>query len=502
MSIVATAPDQVRQQVLDIVAGLFGLDTVPEHAGFFDLGGDSLLAMKVLGRVSEAAGTDVSLVTLYEAATLAEFADAVAAATVAATQSSPYAAGTDSGASIIQESSILEVDEGQWPSRPISVAFRVHGAIDEDRLRRALSSVMAAHESLRTQFRRDGDTVRRVVIPDVEPPLVVDPSGGAEDDLEWIQRWMTPFDFGTAPLFRVVWRKRSGDRHLLLLVFDHIIIDGWSLQLFCERLSLAYTGESLVAEPVSFGQWARWQRERLSGAHLASLVERGRKLLDEGPEMLGTPLEGYRAGADPIGLGLLEFRVDAATTVRLRELGRSLGVSTFAVLLGAFALAVSEKTDRTRLVFNTSTANRRLPAHEHIIGPLYGHVPVVVDLAGAGGLAEAARRAHTAVAEANELSEIPYAMRHKLLWPEHDGSRPKNPILYFALNPEVDELALPGAEVTPLEYDWQSIPPGVETWLIEKKDTLSGAVRWAAGRLDMRVCEELMSAFVARLELR
>lgn len=132
------------------------------------------------------------------------------------------------------------------------------------------------------------------------------------------------------------------------------------------------------------------------------------------------------------------------------------------VPLGAFALAVSERPTAADLPclqhLHGQPAAAGAPAHHR---PALRPRPDGGRSGGAGGLAEAARRAHTAVADANELSEIPYAMRHKLLWPEHDGSRPKNPILYVALNPEVDELALPGVETGVEKNDAERLrPPG------------------------------------------
>lgn len=499
----ALAQDQVRQRVLDICACVFEVDVVPEHLGFFDVGGDSLLAMKVLGRVGDAVGAELSLMTLYESNSLAEFADAVVALCHETKAPARESAALDHRASIGQEG-MFDGAQGGRTSIITSVAFRVCGELDEKRLRRAISCVTEAHESLRTALRRVGDAVHRVVAQTIATPLIVDTADGLEDDIAWIKGWLTPFDLAVAPLFRVVWRRRASGKDVLLVVFDHIIADGWSETIFCEELELAYAQAHdpdfrLPAEQISFGAWAQWQRDRLTGPHLTSVVESWRALLGDDPAVLGTALPGYRAESDPIAAGIVNFTIDEATTAQVRELSRSLGVTIYATLLAAFAGAVSRATGSPRLVFQTSSANRRLASHERIIGPLFTQVPIVLDLAGANGLTDAVRRAHAAVTQANDLGELPYRMLYELVWPGREYGRPELPIFYFALNAKLDGPALAGADVSPIEYDWPQIPYGVETWLVESKNTVKGTIRWPVGRLDDQVCQQLVRGFLSAL---
>jgi acyl carrier protein len=53
------------------------VNEVGVHDNFFDLGGDSLLATLLIGRIGEAFDTDVSLRTMFEAPTPAEMAVAI-----------------------------------------------------------------------------------------------------------------------------------------------------------------------------------------------------------------------------------------------------------------------------------------------------------------------------------------------------------------------------------------------------------------------------------------
>jgi amino acid adenylation domain-containing protein len=67
----------IEQSVADIWAEVLGRERVGAHDNFFDLGGHSLLVMRVALRLHSALGVEVPLRVLFEAPTVAEFAAAI-----------------------------------------------------------------------------------------------------------------------------------------------------------------------------------------------------------------------------------------------------------------------------------------------------------------------------------------------------------------------------------------------------------------------------------------
>jgi acyl carrier protein len=82
-----------RNELEEMVAGLFsrllGVARVGAHDNFFQLGGHSLLGLQVLSRIQAAFGVELPLRALFEAPTVAELADAIAAATSGGQPSAP-----------------------------------------------------------------------------------------------------------------------------------------------------------------------------------------------------------------------------------------------------------------------------------------------------------------------------------------------------------------------------------------------------------------------------
>jgi aryl carrier-like protein len=67
----------VEQMLAGLFSELLAVPTVGRRDNFFDLGGNSILAMRVLFRIRQALGNVLSLQTLFEAPSIAELVQAM-----------------------------------------------------------------------------------------------------------------------------------------------------------------------------------------------------------------------------------------------------------------------------------------------------------------------------------------------------------------------------------------------------------------------------------------
>jgi len=71
--------DGIEEQLAAIFGEVLGLDRVGVHSDFFEIGGDSLLAVQTLARVDAVFGTEISIRSLFSAPTVAQLARQVEA---------------------------------------------------------------------------------------------------------------------------------------------------------------------------------------------------------------------------------------------------------------------------------------------------------------------------------------------------------------------------------------------------------------------------------------
>ncbi|MBW4718329.1 condensation domain-containing protein [Saccharothrix obliqua] len=207
-------------------------DAAPDDT-FFDVGGTSVLAVKLTNRL-RAAGFTATVRDVFTHPTLAGLAALPRAdRTGAAPRSTPDSAPAGPEQELLLTAGMPAVE--RWAH---TLVLDPGGPVDADRLRDAVAAVVAAHPGLTTTFRHDGRwTAHR---GDRWGWLV---TGDGPDEVAHRQR--AGFDIASGPLFAAA---LAGDR--VVLTAAHLVIDGLSWDVVVDDLARAYAGEPLPAEPV------------------------------------------------------------------------------------------------------------------------------------------------------------------------------------------------------------------------------------------------------------
>ncbi|HEU0054298.1 MAG TPA: amino acid adenylation domain-containing protein, partial [Longimicrobium sp.] len=223
--------------VAAIWAELLGAERVGRRDHFFERGGHSLLAARVVSRVRQALGVEALPGDLFDRPMLADFARGLETAGRAEAAAIERVDRTgDVPLSFAQQRLwFLEQLGGIGAAYHIPMSLRLRGELDRDALARSLDRVVARHEALRTTFPAvDGEPVQRIAPVEnsglrlVEHDLRAAPD--AEDELRRLVRneASAPFDLARGPLIRGRLARMAADDHVLLLTMHHIVSDGWS----------------------------------------------------------------------------------------------------------------------------------------------------------------------------------------------------------------------------------------------------------------------------------
>ena len=163
---------------------------------------------------------------------------------------------------------------------PDSVAYRIVFALElnvvptEPQLRQALDGLALRHEVLRTAvILRGVNEYRQAIVENRQLGLTMKDISGETDQMKAISDMRrdllkNDFDLQAKPLFNIVFLKTSETSCTLLLVFHHIIEDGWCLSIiqkdFFTLLSQSMEGKSLDAASAGDGRYEQYVREILA----------------------------------------------------------------------------------------------------------------------------------------------------------------------------------------------------------------------------------------------
>ncbi|MFE6982896.1 non-ribosomal peptide synthetase/MFS transporter [Streptomyces griseus] len=375
----------------------------------------------------------------------------------------------------------------------IPVARRLRGPLDRPALQRALDAVIARHETLRSRYPAtdDGRPVLEIAAPAPFGLRTAD-----ADDEEHAARLVDelgalPFDLVTGPLINGLLVRIADDDHVLLLVVHHSVSDGWSSEVLVSEVLRGYTAyatggpDPLTELPVQYGDFALWQRDRLTGGRLAEEVAYWAGELS-GVRPLELPTarpRPERQTFDGAGFG---FDIDRDLLDRLTALGKRHGATVHMVLLAAFQLVLSRFSGQRDFAVGSPVAGRPEPELEGLVGMFVNVLALRARLDGDPTFAELLGRTRETCLEAYAHQELPFAQLVSELNVERDVTR--SPVFqavlaiqnYAAAAPQ-EELAL---EVDPFGLRAAGTRFDLELFLMEWPGGLRGAFNYNTDLFD------------------
>ncbi|WP_231984444.1 condensation domain-containing protein, partial [Mycobacterium sp. E342] len=231
------APGGLLEELLaGIYAEILGLERVGVDDSFFELGGDSLSAMRLIAAINNSLDADLSVRAVFEAPTIAQLAPRIHAN--AGGGLAPLTAQQRPAVVPLSfaQSRLWFIDQllGRSAVYNMPIAVRLTGPLDVEALAAALTDVVARHESLRTVF----PTVDGIPHQQVVPVEGVEFGWAVIDAGEWTHERLEEaiaavashvFDLVAEIPLRAQLFRLGLDECVLVAVAHHIAADGWSI---------------------------------------------------------------------------------------------------------------------------------------------------------------------------------------------------------------------------------------------------------------------------------
>ncbi|PYX63491.1 MAG: non-ribosomal peptide synthetase, partial [Acidobacteria bacterium] len=278
----ATSTELIISGIWSEVLGKKGLSV---DGNFFEMGGHSLMATRILSRLEAVFGIEIPLTEFFQAPTVSAIAGWIERNRMPKSKSTGIPRRESGAAPVLSFAQerlwFMERLQPGLPFNNIPLAIRIRGRVDVDALRRAIESLIARHESFRTSFRSVKGRPMATLQPASGFKLEQVELGGLapaqrEGEIKRVcsEEASTPFNLEKAPLLRIKLLRLTPEEQILLITTHHIVSDAWSLGIFYNELAALYDsisrGEATALQPlpISYSDYAAWQRETLQGPML------------------------------------------------------------------------------------------------------------------------------------------------------------------------------------------------------------------------------------------
>ncbi|GAB4583083.1 hypothetical protein Ntsu_09150 [Nocardia sp. IFM 10818] len=509
-----------EETVAAVFAEVLGLDRpIGADDDFFELGGNSLVGIRVVARLGAALDLRVPVRVLFEAPTVAALAELLASQTGARRPALTAGPRPERIPLSLAQQRMWFLNRFDTTSTAyhLPIALRLSGALDVAALRQAVADIMARHEVLRTVYPEADGIAHQVVLPAEQAVVELAPEAVELAALpERIGALLAEgFDVtGEIPLrVKLFQLDAEGAEHVIVLVAHHIAADGWSMGPLARDLMTAYISRSAGSEPhwrplpVQYADYALWQREVLgseedSESLVAAQADYWRTQLADLPDELNLPADRPRPPVQSFRGGAVTFPISAEVHEGLRRIAREQNATVFMVVHSALAVLLARLSGTADIAIGTPIAGRGEAELDDLIGMFVNTLVLRTRVDGAEPFTELLARAKDTDLQAFAHADIPFERLVEVLNPERSTAR--NPLFQVALSfqnlPESD-FELPGLRISALES-------GIETSQFDLMLTMRDAgdngmaaiVTYARDLFDEATVEVFAQRFVRLLE--
>jgi Condensation domain len=347
----------------------------------------------------------------------------------------------------------------------IPVAVRLTGRLDTAAFERALTETVRRHEILRTTFKSVAGQAFQFIAPPQPFALPLTDLSALAAGLHQaeLRRLIAadtqqPFDLAAGPLLRARLIRFAEQEHVVLFTIHHIISDGLALGILVRELATLYEAfthgqPSPLAElPIQYADYALWQRERLTGAALATQLAYWQRQLAGAPALL--TLNGARPRpARQSFRGATEAqRLPPVLAAALKDFSRREGVTLFMLLLAVFKVLLGQRAAQAEIVVGSPLANRNRIELEGLIGLFTNPLVLRTSLAGDPEFREVLARVREVTLGAHSHQEVPFQkLVEELQVPRNLSYHPLYQVAFTLDNPPPHTVELPGLTLQAVE---------------------------------------------------
>ncbi|MEU6194005.1 amino acid adenylation domain-containing protein [Streptomyces sp. NPDC047061] len=452
-----------EKELCALFAEVLQLPGVGVDTDFFAVGGNSLLAMRLVWRVRSRLGYELGVREVFDAPTVAALAPRLTVSSVPAPSLERRA---DDGPVPLSPAQrrlwFLNRLEDGTATYNIPLPLRLRGRLDHDALWAALAALVARHEALRTVFPETAGEPRQLVLDPArarpEPSLVaLGPEELAVHQAEFERRG---FDLRVDPPLRAQLVALGEEEHVLLLVVHHIACDGWSLAPLARDLATAYAAHERggTAQPpplaVQYRDFTLWQRDVLGSVEEpGSLMSRQLAFWTEAlkgvPDQLALPTDRPRPAHAGHRGAVVDFALGPGLTGAVDRFAAETGASAFMVVQAALAATLTRLGAGHDIPVGTPVAGRADEALDDLVGFFANTLVLRTDTSGDPSFRELLGRVREFAFQAFSHQDLPFDVLVEALNPRRSPAHhPLFQVMLVFENNAGAPVRLPGIEVT------------------------------------------------------
>ena len=368
---------ETEAKLVKIWRKLFDIKEIGTNYNFFNIGGDSLLAIKLSSIILAKFNVNINVSNIFEYPTIHELANLI---------DSKHNVQYD----CIKHCENKEFYNVSSAQRRIyyaskvdsenSVLYNIPGVIKFNKkpniktLNNCFTKLIQRHSSLRTYFEIINNDVKQKILDKV--PFELETSTCKDKNIdEIVDEFVKPFDLSKAPLFRA---KLITTKNSTLLLYDmhHIISDGLSLSILDSELCKLYNNETLDPIEFDYVDYSEWEHNNLKNNLFNTCKEFWINQFNDEIPILNMPTDYQRPIVQSFTGNKISYIISEELTEKINKLSKKLDVSNYMFLLACYFVLLSKYTSQEDIIIGSPVLGRNKNELLNVIGMFVNSLPL------------------------------------------------------------------------------------------------------------------------------
>ncbi|WP_367865339.1 amino acid adenylation domain-containing protein [Pedobacter sp. WC2423] len=369
-----------QESMLDLWQHILGKPGMDIDDDFFEMGGDSLKVLTLVGRIHKQFNVEISVKEFFNWTTvkkLDEYLSTKLELRKSGTGyvSIPKAAEADYYPLSYAQRRLYFLNQFDKDALAYNIPefLILTGKINVELFNRAFKLLVRRHESLRTYFEIIDDQPVQRVLEKADPEIVYF-QGGDPDQL--IADFIAPFELSRAPLIRLGLIALDTEEHILMVDMHHIISDGESKNILIRDFMALYNEEVLPELNLQYKDYAVWQQSELQQQQIHLHKDFWLKEYENEVLTLELPADFPRPLVKQYAGDHLSFELNELETSGLKKLAEKEGVTLFMLLFAVHSILLSKLGNQEDIIIGVPAAGREHAELENILGMFVNTLPI------------------------------------------------------------------------------------------------------------------------------
>lgn len=417
-----------EKRLCSIWRDVFVSDEIGVEHDLFELGGNSLKAVRIISMIQQQFGVDVQLSDLLLRTTIREMAEFLEKSNNSIIPKPFLQSIQDYSRTSYTQKRMYILNQMAPESMVyiISVAWEIDSSITWEQIVSTFEQLVQRHESMRTTFEIVGQELVQKVHETISYQSVLFHSGSNEETELFIRDFSKPFELNKDGLFRYALIKESGQRNIILFDIHHIIADGISVQRIIEEFHQVIDGGLIPPLEARYKDFIDWQYEkgfigRLNAQEAYWLKEYSADipLLDLPTDLVRPPIQNFEGDR-------VSQRINSELCKELNECARVHGVTPYITLLTAYFIFLHKHSNQQDIIIGTPFSGRTNYHFDRTVGMFVNTLAIRAQISGLATFKQLLEMTKNKVVSAMKNQDYPIDMLINKLDLEKDLSR--NPL--------------------------------------------------------------------------